>query len=372
MAESTSSPSIIRVGIIGCGVIAKNHLVAFTQNPHSEVVGVCDIDIQRAQAFADEWDIPHAYSDIAELLASGIDAVTVCTPHPTHKQLVIQSAQAGVHVLCEKPLSTDYCATQRMIDACDEAGVLLSGMFQRRWWPAAQQMKQSTATNPAIMGHVHVALHREHSYYTKDAWRGSWSADGGGVLMNQAIHYIDLLLWFMGDVVEVSGRVNSFKHAENIEVEDSVVATVTFASGAMATLNLTTSSTPAFGATVHITQADGSSMSLLEFPEGTEGRLVNHGHGAAIESTPLFPSDLEPNVDLRTINDQHIPFHIQQVANFVDAVRGEEELIVDGPESTKALRTLLAIYESHRTGQPVHLGSEPAPTHVTVPEKIGP
>lgn len=361
----------IRVGIIGCGVIAKNHQQAFQAHPHAEVVGVVDVDIQRAQDFAAQWDIPNAYSDVAELLASGIDAVAICTPHPTHEALVIQAAEAGVHVLCEKPLSTDFAATQRMITACENAGVLLSGMFQRRWWPAAQEIKAAVEHNPAIMGHVHLALHREHSYYTRDAWRGSWDADGGGVMMNQAVHYIDLLLWFMGDVVEVSGRLNSFKHADNIEVEDSAVATLTFASGAMATLNLTTSATPAFGATVHVTTRDGSSMTLLESPEGTEGRLINNGHGDHIDSTAAYPEGMVPNVDLRTINDQLIPFHTLQVANFIDALLGTQQLLVDGPEATKALRTLLAVYQSHRTGQPVLVGNTPAPTTVRVPEDIG-
>src|SRR5699024_8195458 len=202
-------------------------------------------------------------------------------------------------------------------------------------------------------------------------WRGSWNADGGGVMMNQAVHYIDLLLWFMGDVVEVSGRLNSFKHADNIEVEDSAVATLTFASGAMATLNLTTSATPAFGATVHVTTRDGSSMTLLESPEGTEGRLINNGHGDHIDSTAAYPEGIVPNVDLRTINDQLIPFHTQQVANFIDALLGTQQLLVDGPEATKALRTLLAVYQSHRTGQPVLVGNGPAPPTVRVPEDIG-
>lgn len=360
----------LRVGIVGCGVIAKNHALAFQAHPHVQVVGVVDVDIERAEDFAKQWDIPQAYSDVADLLGSGIDAVTICTPHPTHEALVIQAAEAGVHVLCEKPLSTDYQATQRMIAACESAGVYLSGMFQRRWWPAAQKIKAEATKSPAIMGHVQVALHREHSYYTKDAWRGSWKADGGGVLMNQAVHYIDLLLWFMGDVVEVNGRVNSFKHADNIEVEDSAVATLTFASGAMATLNLTTSATPSFGASVHVTTEQGNSLTLLEWPEGTEARLINNGHGDEIESLPAYPAGVFPNVDLRTINDQLIAFHTQQVANFVDAVLGEQELLVDGPEATKALRTLLAVYESHRTGQPVRLSDEPWPTVVEVPDSV--
>ena len=364
------SQNSLRVGIIGCGVIAKNHALAFQAHPQVHVVGVVDVDINRAQEFATQWNIAQAYSDVEELLSSGIDAVTICTPHPTHEALVLQAAAAGVHVMCEKPLSTDYQATQRMVAACEEAGVLLSGMFQRRWWPAAQEIKAAVTKNPAILGHVQVALHRELSYYTKDAWRGSWDADGGGVLMNQAVHYIDLLLWFMGEVVEVSGRINSFTHAANIEVEDSAVATLTFASGAMATLNLTTSATPSLGASVHVTTDKGSSLTLLEWPEGAEARLITNGHGDEIESLPAYPHGVFPNVDLRTINDQHIGFHTKQIANFVDAVLGEQELLVDGPEATKALRTLLAIYESHRTGQPVKLSDAPWPTVVTVPDSV--
>lgn len=153
--------------------------------------------------------------------------------------------------------------------------------------------------------------------------------------MNQAVHYIDLLLWFMGEVVEVSGRINSFKHAANIEVEDSAVATLTFASGAMATLNLTTSATPSLGASVHVTTDKGSSLTLLEWPEGAEARLITNGHGDEIESLPAYPHGVFPNVDLRTINDQHIGFHTKQIANFVDAVLGSKNCLSMAPRPPK-------------------------------------
>src|SRR5699024_7753879 len=171
-------------------------------------------------------------------------------------------------------------------------------------------------------------------------WRGSWYAGGVVVMMIQAWHYMDLLLWFMGDVVEVSGRLNIFKHADNIEVEDSAVATLTFASGAVATLDLTTSATPAFGAPVQLLSREGGSMTVSEIPEGTEGRWINTGHGDHSDSTAAYPEGIVPNVDLRTINDQLIPFHTLQVANFIDALLGTQQLLVDGPEATKALRTL--------------------------------
>lgn len=364
-----STHPTLRVGIVGCGVIARNHAEAFAAHPNAEVVAVGDIDYSRAESFAAAHGIPNAYGDLAELLASDIDAVAVCTPHPTHEAIVVAAAGEGKHVLCEKPIATTMEAARAMVDACNEAGVLLGVMFQRRFWPAAQQLKALSDAQGAILGSCDVYLHREHAYYTKDAWRGTWQADGGGVLMTQAIHYIDLLQWVMGDVVEVTGRLNTFKHGENIEVEDSAVATLVFSSGAMATVTATTAATPALGARVQVTCADGSSAALLEFPEGTEGRLVLQSAGDAITETPEHPSELSPNVDLTTINEKLIPFHTKQIANFVDAALGAGELVVDGTEGTKALRTLLAIYESHRHSRPVRLDGE-ATTAVTVPDTI--
>lgn len=366
---SAPHSELLRIGIIGCGIIARNHAEAFNAHPHAQVVAVSDIDKTRAAAFAAQHGIENVFDDVAALLASGVDAVAVCTPHPTHEALVIQAARAGKHVLCEKPIATTIEAAEAMVAACEDAGVLLGVMFQRRFWPAAQELK-AKFRDGTILGRCDVALHRDHSYYTKDAWRGTWAADGGGVLMTQAIHYIDLLQWVMGDVVEVNGRINSFKHADNIEVEDSAVATLVFASGALATLNASTSVTPSLGVRVQVTGADGSTAALLEFPEGSEGRLVLDAAGGIIAETPEHPRDLNPNVDLATINGQLIPYHTKQIANFVDAVRGEAELVVDGREGTKALQTLLAVYESHRTGAPVRLSSDAPPSRVSVPETV--
>ena len=157
-------------------------------------------------------------------------------------------------MLCEKPIAIDLGAAGRMTAACDAAGVTLGVLFQRRFWPAAQRIRAAiddgTLGTP-FLGHASVLLHRDPSYYTADPWRGTWATDGGGVLTTQAVHYIDLLQWFMGDCVEVTAAHTTVKHP--IEVEDTAVAMLRFASGGLATLAASTALTPGLGTRVLVT-----------------------------------------------------------------------------------------------------------------------
>ncbi|MET4900971.1 Gfo/Idh/MocA family oxidoreductase [Paenarthrobacter sp. CC6] len=355
----------LRIGIAGCGAISRNHLEAFNALADAVIVGVCDVDLQRARDTAEAWGIPAAVHSVPELLGLGVDVISVCTPHPTHEEVVLQAAAAGVHVLCEKPISTDLASAERMVKACDDAGVKLGVLFQRRFWPAAQRIRAAiddgTLGRP-IMGRCSVMLHREPEYYSRDAWRGTWASDGGGVLMTQAIHYIDLMQWFMGEVAEVYGKINTFKHSGHIEVEDSATAVITFASGAIATLEASTAVSPSLGVQIRITGETGASASLTEFPEGSDGRVDLWAAAGTISSEPVFPSGVDPNVSLATINGQLIPHHTTQVRDFVRALRNGDDPAITGRDATKALRILLAVYESSRTGVPVRFDHAPAGT----------
>lgn len=349
----------LRVGIVGCGAISRNHLEAFAAAEGAAVTVVCDIDPDRARVTAEKYGVAHAVSSVEDLLATGVDIISVCTPHPTHEEVVLAAAAAGVHVLCEKPIAVDLDSARRMTAACDAADVRLGVLFQRRFWPDARQMKADLAPGrlgEPILGQCTVLLHRDPGYYSATPWRGTWASDGGGVLMTQAIHYIDLLIWMLGDPVEVSGKIATFTH--DIEVEDTAVATVTFASGALATINATTAADTALGARVQVTASSGATRAILEFPEGTDGRAVLRAEGGTVSTTPEYPSDLVANADLGTINGALIPHHTAQVADFVDAVREGHEPEVTGHDATRALAVLLGIYESSRTGAPVALGQE--------------
>lgn len=349
----------------GCGAISRNHLEAFRSVDDAEIVGVCDIDPARARATAHDWGIPNAVDTVAALLALDLDIVSVCTPHPTHEDVVLQAAAAGVHVLCEKPLAVELESADRMVKACDDAGVQLGVLFQRRFWPAAERIRAAiddgTLGRP-IMGQCSVMLHRGPEYYSRDAWRGTWANDGGGVLMTQAIHYIDLLQWFMGDVAEVYGRINTYKHGDHIEVEDSATAVITFTSGAMATLEASTAVSPSLGVQVRITGETGASASVTEFPEGSDGRVDLWAVEGKVTTEPAYPEGVEPNVDLGTINGQLIPHHAAQVRDFVRAIREGGEPAITGRDATRALQILLAAYESSRTGSPVRFTPLPEGT----------
>ena len=366
MSNHQPQTPTLTVGIAGGGAIFRNHLEAYRALPDVEVVALCDIDAERAAAVATEHGIPQSFGSVSELLAwrgadgRGVDVLSVCTPHPTHESVVTEAAAAGVHVLCEKPIAIDVGAAERMVQVCREAGVTFGVLFQRRFWPAAQRIRAAiddgTLGRP-ILGHCSVLLHREPEYYSTTGWRGTWATDGGGVLMTQGIHYIDLLQWFMGEVVEVSGHIATFVHGENMETEDSAVATLRFASGALATLHASTAVTPALGVQIRITGATGGSAQLTEFPEGTDGRVDIWAHGDSVGASMTWPEELEPNADLTSINGALIPWHRAQVADFVEAVRTGRAPAVTGEDATTSLRILLAVYESSRTGQPVLLTS---------------
>jgi predicted dehydrogenase len=361
--QPATTSRTLRVGIAGCGAISRNHLEAFRAIDDVRIVGVCDVDLDRARATAAAWDIPAAVATVGELLDLGLDLVSVCTPHPTHEDVVVQAAESGVHVLCEKPIAIDLASAQRMVAACEQADVLLGVLFQRRFWPAAQRIRAAIndgTLGAPVLGQCSVMLHREPEYCSRDAWRGTWASDGGGVLMTQAIHYIDLLQWFMGDVAEVYGKINTYRHGAYIEVEDSATAVITFASGAMATLEASTAVSPSLGVQIRITGETGASASLTEFPEGSDARMDLWAVAETIDTEAAYPAGVEPNVDLAAINRRLIPHHTTQVRDFVQALRDGTDPAITGHDATKALRILLAIYESSRTGLPVRFD---APAH---------
>jgi len=350
--------AVLRAGVIGCGNVAGNHAAAYRDLPGVELVVCGDVDPDRAAGFAGRYGAAAAGPD--DVFEYDLDLVSVCTPHPTHEAVVTTAAAHGVHVLCEKPIAIDLGAAARMIAACEAAGVTLGVLFQRRFWPAAQRIRapidDGTLGTP-ILGHASVLLHRDTSYYTADPWRGTWATDGGGVLMTQAVHNIDLLQWYLGEAVEVTAAHATFKHGAAIEVEDTAVATLRFASGALATLTASTALTPGLGTRVWVCGSTGASAGLAEYPEGSEGRIdVWAVPGTEAAASP-FGAGLTADRALSEINGSLAPFHARQIAEFVAAVREQRDPAVTGREAAKSLAILTALYASAASGRP-----EPVPT----------
>lgn len=350
--------SWLRVGIVGCGKIAGNHARAFQQVPETTVVACCDTNPGRARAFGAQHRIAAALASVEEMLALDLDVVSVCTPHPVHEEVVLAAAASGRHVLCEKPVAVDLAAADRMIAATERAGVSFGVMFQRRFWPAAQRVKAAIddgRIGRPVLGEVSVVLHRPSSYYAIDAWRGRWDTDGGGVLMTQAIHQIDMLCWLMGEPVWAFGQIRTHTHAANIETEDTASAMIGFASGATATLTATTGAALNLGNRVNVMGETGAQASVLEFPEGAEGINDVWTVPGAVEFNTRWSVDARANLDIAEVNAGLAEFHSRQIQDFAEAVRTGRLPAVTGRDAYTSLAVVLAVYESARTGRAVDI-----------------
>ena len=353
-----TSPRTLRVGIVGCGKIAHNHVRALQAIDGVEVVAVTDKNPEIAQAFADQYGVENSFGDSMEFWSTGLDVVTICTPHPAHEEGVIRAAHNNIHVLCEKPVAVTLDSLDRMIAACDEAGVAFGVLFQRRFWEAARTIRSaldSGELGQPILGSVAVRFRRDREYY-QDEWRGRWDTEGGGVLINQAIHHIDLLQWFMGPVVSVSGSIKTLRHTDVMEVEDSGVAHLEFASGAIATILATSTLSTGLGGQVMISDRLGHTASLIEFPEGI-GVLDVWTLGETPQVTPVYDTTQPFDRPLSEIHHDLVPYHTDQIQDFIEAIREGRDPSVTGKEARKSLAIVMAIYESSRTGQTIDLTS---------------
>jgi predicted dehydrogenase len=357
---TTDPPAPLRVGIIGCGLIASNHATVLRRLAGVDLVAVADVRVDRARSFARAHGVSRAYADAEAMLADGLQAVTVCTPHAAHEAGVLAAARHGVHVLCEKPMALSLEQAHRMVEATRRAQVRFGVVFQRRCWPAAARIRRAIderRLGPPISGGVIARFRRDAAYYA-EPWRGTLAAEGGGVLMTQAIHHIDLLQWFMGAATRITGRCATLRHRDVIEVEDTVVATVEFGSGALATIQAGTTYSPGLGAQVWVSDAEGRTAGVTEFPEGRGFTDVWTVPGEE-EYAPLYRPGLAFDPPLVDVHRHLVPYHALQIEDFVDAVRSGRDPAVTGLEATKSLEIVQAIYASSRTGRPVDLNGGP-------------
>ena len=249
----------LRVAIVGCGKVAHLHAGALAKIPEAELVAVTDVDPARARSFAAQYNA-RAVDNIA---AAQADVAVICTPHPQHAAAAIAAAHAGLHVLVEKPLAATVADCDAMIAAARRNHVRLGVVSQRRWFEPVQRMKAAIDAGKIgapILGAVTMYSWRDEAYYRSDPWRGRWDTEGGGVLINQSPHHIDLLLWLMNSPVEeVIGRWANFSHPY-VEVEDTAVALLRFRSGALATISVSLCQNPGIHTKIHIHGSNGASV----------------------------------------------------------------------------------------------------------------
>ena len=342
----------VRFGIIGCGMIANFHAAALAQLRQAELAGVTSRSIDSANRFARKHDCP-AYASIDELLARDeIDAISICSPSGAHLPPALAAAAAGKHVVVEKPLEITTARCDQIIEACQRHGVLLSTIFQSRFHQSSKLLKAAVEAgrfHKLCLGSAYVKWFRNQSYYDGDAWRGTWELDGGGALMNQAIHNVDLLQWIMGPVRDVFAFTDTLTH-ERIEVEDTAVASLRFASGALGTIEATTSAWPGSLKRLEIYGSAGSA--IIE----DEGICKWEFAESLAEDADLLQRFSRRNRTSGGSNDPtaiDISGHRSQFQEIVSAIQSGQPLLVDGREARKSVAIIEAIYESSQLGRPV-------------------
>jgi len=357
----------MRFAIVGCGVIAPVHAAAITALADgSELVAVVDTDAARAAAFAGEHG-GEPSDDLAGVLARpDVDAVAVCTPSGLHVEVATAALAAGKHVVVEKPVDVGVAAADRLLAAERASGRTVTVISQHRFDAASQTVHAAVADGRLgrlTSGVASVAWWRTQGYYDSGDWRGTWALDGGGALMNQGVHTVDLLVWLFGEPVEVSARTALLAH-RGIEVEDIAVATVEFASGALAVVHGTTAAYPGLSVRLQVHGDRGSAIvdddQLVWFHTGSADSVEGDAYGSGRSENQAADAVLAAadgaygptaGADPGSLGAAHAA----QYADFADAVASGRPPLVTVADARRTVATVAAVYESARTRRPVTL-----------------
>lgn len=339
----------VRFGVVGCGAIADFHARALARIPGAVLAGAADGLPDAARAFAAKHGAAFLPTPEALFASPDVDVACICTPSGLHAPLGIQAARAGKHVVVEKPMALTLADADALIAAARDADVRLAVISQLRFSPAVQLLKAAIDAGRLgrpVLADLAMAYHRPQDYYDKGGWRGTWAMDGGGALMNQGIHGIDLLLYAMGPARSVSARAATL--ARRIEVEDTAALVVEFESGALATVQAATSVWPGTPRRLAI-RGDAGSI-VLEEDAIAAWDLKDPGDGPA---PALGRTESGAANDPAAIG---IEGHVRQLSDMAEAVRTGRAPLVDGTEGRRAVALVLAAYQSAKEGRPVLLG----------------
>ncbi|MGE5508512.1 MAG: Gfo/Idh/MocA family protein [Chitinophagales bacterium] len=334
------------VALVGLGMVAGVHAAALKEIPGARIVGAWSRSAETTAAFASTHAV-RSYASYEELLADpGVDVVDICSPAAYHVDLGLRAAAAGKHVIVEKPISTTVEAAQRLIDGCRAAGRGLAVIFQYRFAPDSVKVKaamEEGLLGAPILGDAYVKWYRSSEYYAAKPWRGTEAVEGGGALMNQAIHTIDLLQWFMGGVASVSGLTRTSTH--RIEAEDLGVAVVEFGNGAVGVIEGSTAVVPSYKERIELHGQRGTIV--LEGASLKEWKVEGMSEADYVKERVSYGATNSPAISPSN--------HRAQLEATLAAFRQGVEPPVSGEEGLKALRIVRAIYESAAKGVRIRL-----------------
>lgn len=354
----------VRVGLIGCGKVGQIHAAALRGMDEANLVAVCDVSAERVHTF-EKLCGARGFTDLDAMLRdANVEAVVIGTPHPLHASPAIRAAESGVHVLVEKPLAATLADCDAMLSAADRGGVRLGVISQRRFYEPVLRMK--TAIDQGKIGRAALGVFtmyswREPSYYQSDPWRGKWDTEGGGVLVNQSPHQLDLLRWFMGPVAEVSGYWANVNHP-TVEVDDTAVAVLRFRNGGLGAIVSSVAQKPGIHTKVHVHGTSGASVGV----ETDRGATFIAGM-SAITEPPLndlwtIPGEEHRLTEFQTEDrerfaqlDATTHYHGLQIQDFLRAIREDRPPLVTGQDGRAVVEMFTAIYRSNREGRPIVL-----------------
>lgn len=355
----------VKTALVGCGKVGGIHARALASLAESDLVGHCDADPARAQAFAEKYG-GRAFPDVATMVAdSGAQAVVIGTPHPLHAAPAILAAEAGVHVLVEKPLAANLADCDAMLAAAKRHSIKLGVISQRRWYEPVVRMKAAIDAGKLgrpVLGTFVMYSWRDPSYYLSDPWRGRWDTEGGGVLVNQSPHMLDLLTWLMGDrVAEVGGYWANLNHP-TVEVEDTAVAVLRFRNGGLGSIVTSLAQKPGIHTKVHIHGSNGASVGV----ETDRGATFIAGV-SGIAEPPLNDLWTIPGEEDRLAGfqaedratfagcDAVTDYHARQIRDFLRAIIDDRPPAVTGEDGRHVVELFQAIYRSNREGRSIAL-----------------
>jgi UDP-N-acetyl-2-amino-2-deoxyglucuronate dehydrogenase len=338
------------IGILGGGNISETHARAAREIDGAEIVAVCGSNIEKVRRLAGSFG-GSAHEDFESFLNhKPMEIVLIGSPSGLHADQGIRAARRGLHVLVEKPVAITTEQADALIAECEKAGVKLGVFFQDRVAPGILKLKaliDAGRLGRPFLASAHVKWHRPPEYYKDSRWRGTWALDGGGALMNQGIHTVDLLLWLMGNVTSVWSKAVTALH--DIEVEDTAVAAIEFSSGAIGTLEAATSVYPGQPRRLEVT--------------GSEGTIILEGE--RITSASLRTPSLDLAGEKATADDERSASpaisdargHRKIIEDFLHAIAVNGSPLCDGHEARRSVGLIEAIYQSSRTGRPVTLAT---------------
>ena len=347
-------------GIVGAGVIAPTHAKAIDALPAARLIAVTDVVPDRAEAFGEKYGC-HVEPDLDALLArTDIDIVSVCVPSGLHAEVGVQVAAAGKHLVVEKPIDVTMAAADRLIHAARAAGVVMTVISQHRFDPGLVELRRlldSGALGRLVVGEAATKWYRTQGYYDSAAWRGTRALDGGA-LMNQGIHYVDLLRWSMGPVAEVTAVCATQTH--QMEAEDVALATLKFSSGAVGTIVASTAIFPGFAQRLEISGTGGTVV--IE-----DGEIVHRAFSAEVPEPGDRGSQLGTGASVpgaaANASALGIASHVAQIADLMAAIDEGRQPLVTAESGRDALEVVCAVYESAREGRAIVLSGARGEAH---------